>query len=201
MKKISLFCIIAVILSGCMSAPSRRYYQIYLTLQKDSAFQVIDKELLVDRIEVDDLYDDYRIVYRESPYQLNFYSYEFWAEKPAKLIQDAVVHYLLAKGVFSKVFKEVSKGNPDLVLKSRIHIIEEVDTETFWYARLAMEMEISDFQSGESLLFHQFDRQESLSGKDVAQVPIVISRILKEELAKIIRAIPSKIRQVNDRRL
>ncbi|MBN1225204.1 MAG: membrane integrity-associated transporter subunit PqiC [Candidatus Aminicenantes bacterium] len=194
MKKIFLFCIITVFLSGCMSAPSRRYYQIYLSLEEESASRLFDKVLLVDRVDVDDLYDDYRIVYRESPYQLNFYSYEFWADKPAKLVQGAVIHYLLGKEMFHKVIKELSKGDPDLVLRSRIHTIEEVDTETSWYARLAMEMEISDFKSGESILFHQFDRKVSLSDKNVAQVPIALSRILKEELGKVISDLASKIR-------
>lgn len=194
MKKIYLCCLIAVYLCGCMTAPSRRYYQIYLSLEEESATQVIDKVLFVDRVDVDDLYDDYRIVYRESPYQLNFYSYEFWADKPAKLVQDGIVHYLLGKGVFSKVFKELSEGDPDLVLRSRIHTIEEVDDEISWHARLAMEMEISDFQSGKSLLAHKFDRKMALSDKDVAQVPVVISRILKDELDRIISELPSRIR-------
>lgn len=186
---ISQLIVFMVILNGCMSSPARNYYQIYLSIEEGNVFQALNKTLLVDRVDVDNLYDDYRIVYRVSPYQLNFYSYEFWAEKPDKLVRDAITHYLLTKRVFQRIVQELSKGEPDLLLRSKIHAIEEVDTVTAWYARLAMEMEITDFKSGESIFFHHFDRREALPEKSVRMIPIVISQILREELEKMVAEI------------
>ena len=197
MRKIYLvFLTFALSLSlvSCMSSPSRRYFQIHLSPDDEMVFQTIDKTLMIESIGMDELYDDFRIVYRETPYQLNFYSYEFWAEKPDKLIRYAITHYLLKKKAFSKIIQKLSIGDPDLLLKEQIHIIEEVDTATGWYARLAMELEAMDFSSRESVHFHNFDRRENLSEKDISQVPIVISRILREELDRFIRDLSTKVR-------
>ena len=123
MRKVNLIILligISILLNGCMSSPERRYYQLHLSLEGDAVFQTIDKVILIDRVGVDDLYDDFRIVYRISPYQLNFYSYEFWGENPSKLVRDAITHYLLGKRVFQKVIQEISKGDPDFVLRSKI---------------------------------------------------------------------------------
>jgi uncharacterized lipoprotein YmbA len=177
-----------------MSSPSRRYFQIYLTPDDGMDFQTIDKTLMIESIGMDELYDDFRIVYRESLYQVNFYSYEFWAEKPDQLTRYAIVHYLLEKKAFRKIIQELSKGTPDLLLKMKIHIIEEVDTVTDWYARLSMELEAIDFSSRESVHYYNFDRREKLTEKEVSQVPIAISRILREELVRFIRDLSTKVR-------
>jgi len=186
MRKYFIYILLLLVLSSCMSSPARRYYQLYLEEEEGPGQNTIEKTVLVERIEVDDLYDDFRVVYRISPYQLNYYSYEFWADKPANLIRDSITHYLLGKNVFQKVIQEISRGEPDILWKSKIHFIEEIDTQEDWYARLSMEIELVDFESKERLYYYQFDRSERLGTKSVAMVPVMLSKILKQELGKII---------------
>jgi len=186
MRKYFIYILLLLILSSCMSSPARRYYQLYLGEEEGTGEKTIDKTVLVERIEVDDLYDDFRVVYRVSPYQLNYYSYEFWADKPAKLIRDSITHYLLRKNVFQKVIQEISRGEPDILWKSKIHFVEEIDSPEVWYARLSMEIELVDFKSKERLYYCQFDRSERLGTKSVAMVPVMLSKILEEELNKVV---------------
>ncbi len=186
MRKYFVYIFIMLVLSSCMSSPARRYYQLYLGEEEGIGEKTIEKTVLVERIQVDDLYDDFRVVYRVSPYQLNYYSYEFWADKPAKLIRDSITHYLLRRNVFQKVIQEISRGEPDILWKSKIHFIEEIDTQEAWYARLFMEIELVDFESKERLYYYQFDRSERLGTKSVAMVPVMLSKILKQELGKVI---------------
>jgi len=193
MRKYSVIVLIILVLSSCMSSPARRYYQLYLGEEEEPGEKTIDKTILVERIEVDDLYDDFRVVYRVSPYQLNYYSYEFWADKPAKLIRDSITHYLLRKNIFQKVIQEISRGEPDILWKSKIHFVEEIDSPEAWYARLSMEIELVDFKSKERLYYHQFDRREQLTTKSVAMVPVILSKILEEELDKVIRDLFQKL--------
>ena len=193
MKKINIMLLLILFLGGCMSSPSRKYYQLHLTDPELPVSKAISKTVFVEPVDMDDLYDDFRIVYRISPFELNYYSYEFWADKPAKLIQDSIAHYLMKKKVFQKVIQEISGEEADLQWKSRIHAIEEVDTLEVWYARLAMEVELIDFKSQERLYFYQFDRQEKLPVKSVGMVPVVISKILEEELDRVVRDISEKI--------
>lgn len=192
MKKSYVMVLLMLLLGGCMSSPSRQYYQLHLAGAEVPISKTIDKAILIEPIDMDDLYDDYRIVYRLSPFELNFYSYEFWADKPAKLIRDSITHYLMEKNVFQKVTQEISRGEPDILWTSKVHIIEEVDTQDLWYARLAMEVELVDFKSKERLYFYEFDRQEKLATKSIALVPVALSKILKEELDIIVRNISER---------
>ncbi len=193
MKKYYVAVLMILFLGGCMSSPARKYYQLHLTGKEVMISKTINKAILIEPIDIDDLYDDFRIIYRLSPFELNYYSYDFWADKPAKLIRDSITHYLLRKNVFQKVIQEISRGDPDIQWNSKIHSIEEVDTQDFWYARLAMEVELVDFKSKERLYFYQFDRQEKMTAKSVAQVPVILSKILEEELDRIVRDIAGKI--------
>jgi ABC-type uncharacterized transport system auxiliary subunit len=193
MKKIYVILSLILFLGGCMSSPARRYYQLHLTEAEVPISKTINRAILIEPIEVDDLYDDYRIVYRISPFELNYYSYEFWADKPAKLLRDSITHYFLKNNVFQKVIQEISMGEPDILWKSKIHSVEEIDSQDIWYARLAMEVELVDFKSKERLYFYQFDRKEKLATKSVALVPVILSKILEEELNIIIRDILEKM--------
>ncbi len=194
MKKTCVMVLLILFLGGCMSSPARKYYQLHLAGEEVTISKTIDKAVLVEPIDIDDLYDDYRIVYRLSPFELNYYSYEFWADKPAKLIRDSITHYLMKKNVFQKVTQEISRGDPDILWKSKVHSIEEIDNPDFWYARLAMEAELVDFKSKERLYFYQFDRQEKLPAKSIAMVPVILSKILEEELEVIIGDISKRMK-------
>jgi uncharacterized lipoprotein YmbA len=193
MKKAYVTVVLILFLGGCMSSPARRYYQLHLTVPEMPIAKTINRTIMIEPVGIDDLYDDYRIVFRLSPFELNFYSYEFWAYKPAILIRDSITHYLMKKNVFQKVTQEISRGEPDILWTSKVHIIEEVDTQDLWYARLAMEVELVDFKSKERLYFYEFDRQEKLATKSIALVPVVLSKILEEELDIIVRNISERI--------
>jgi ABC-type uncharacterized transport system auxiliary subunit len=192
MKKYALLLSLIIFLSGCWSSHARRYYQFHLGEEVEPDTKTIQKTILIERIEVDDLYDEFRMVYRVSPYEMNYYSYEFWADKPATLIRDSITHWLLRKNLFKKVTQQISGGEPDILWISKIHIIEEIDTPGAWYARLSMEIELFDFRSKESLYYHRFDRKEKLVTKSVALVPVVLSNILEEELTKVVKDIHLK---------
>lgn len=199
MRKLAV-CVAAVaVLWGCMSSPVRRFYQIQLTGNWAEGLQPIQRTLRVDPVSVDDLYDDFRILYRVSPFEVNFYSYGFWADKPGKLVGDAISHYLAGHNLFAGVTRTVTGPDPDIVLKARIHVIEEIDEADFWHGRLAMSLEFLEFPSDLALHTHTFDRTEKLPAKDVAHLPAVISQILEEELARAVSALARKIVDPSDR--
>lgn len=186
-----------IIISGCMTTTGeKKYYQLYLHPDADgtgTAAASIDYVLLVAKVEVDDIYNDYRVVYRTSPYHLSYYSYHFWIKKPEKIVRDAITDYLSKGKYFKGVITKFSGGMPDLMLKASVHIMEEYDRAEAWLARLKMDIEIKDFKSRNRVLFHSFDRHISMPAKNVAQLPIFISRILKEELDSVIKQLEEKL--------
>jgi len=178
-----------LVLAGCFSRPGRQYFDISLTTETVSSDVRSERILMIDDVLIDDVYDDYRIVYRVSPYEINYYSFIFWADKPDILIEDSIADYFAEKGLFRDVVQEFDQPVPDWILKARIHIIEEVDEEPAWSARLAMEMKILNAETQDVLVSHRFDRREKLGTNNVELLPVVVSRILEEELEVLTKRI------------
>lgn len=202
MKRLSLilsvlfvFILAALATSGCISSVGKEYFQLYLPQNTTAAASgeaayKIDKILLVESVEVDRIYNDYRIVYRTSPFQLNYYSYKYWIKKPGLLIRESMVDYFSKNNVFKKVVTGLAEGEPDLQLKTFVHIIEEYDQPNVWFAHLKMDIRIIDFKTGEEVLSHSFDRQRQLAARKVDHLPAAVSGLLQEELDKVINKLP-----------
>ena len=190
MRRFVLSGLILILLQGCGSSPVRRYYQLHL--EAGESLPKIGKILLVEAVEVDKAYNDYQLVYRLSPYELNYYSYEFWIKKPGLMMQDAIVDYLSKSDSFKRVITKFSEGDPGLLLKAKINKIEEYDGKGAWFAHLNMEIIIKTFKTREKILVHNFDRKKQLSEKKVGKVPIALSMILEEELANVVKQLSEK---------
>lgn len=181
------------ITTACMSSAGRQYHQLFLPVNRiaqDSGSTtpqpLIDKTILVEETTTDEIYNDYRVVYRESPYQLNYYSYQFWAKKPGKLVRDVIFEYLHSNRVFKKTISHYSEGDPDLLLKAFVYIIEEIDRSDVWFAHLKMDIQVKEFKTNKLLFLHSFNRRKQLNSKKVEQLPVALSNILREEMDIII---------------
>jgi ABC-type uncharacterized transport system auxiliary subunit len=147
----------------------------------------VERRLLVEPASVDPLYDDIRILFRVSAFELKYYPYEFWAERPGRQVGATMAEFLVKK----KVFPSVGVGgkglneSPDIVLRSGIHVLEEIDNPRGWEARLAMTIEFVDARTGATIVARSFDRKEPML-KQVGDLPGVVSRIVDEELAKAV---------------
>lgn len=189
---------VALAITGCISSVGKEYFQLYLPQTTTAAAagvettHKIDKILLVESVEVDPIYNDYRMVYRTSPFHLNYYSYKYWIKKPELLVRESIVDYFSKNNVFKKVITGFAEGEPDIQLKAVVHIIEEVDRPGTWLAHLKMDFRIIDFKTKEPVLSHSFDRQRQLPARKVEHLPIAISGLLQEELDKVISRLAKK---------
>lgn len=190
MRKTALVTLTLLLLAGCMTVPSKRYFQIAMAPgPEDLTHPWIGKVLYVEPIRIDPLYDDFRILYRVSPYELKYYSYDFWAKKPDALVREAVGQYLDKRQGFNRIVLDVLQADPEIVLRATIRLIEEVDAAQAWFGRLAMDLEFLEFKSGRSLAKYSFDRRMPLAERKVRYLPAAVSTILKEELDKAVAAL------------
>ena len=189
-----MLCVVWVLMfSGCIPSTSagKKYFQLYLPMvpvveSGEKAAPTSTKILLVNTVEVEKIYNDYRVVYRVSPYQLNYYYYNYWIKKPEILVREAIVEYLSGINAFKQVTTGFSGGDPDLQLTAKVYILEESDQGNSWFAHLKMDIVVRDFKSGQQVVFHSFDRQKQIMQKKVERLPVLISKILKEEIDKMI---------------
>jgi ABC-type uncharacterized transport system auxiliary subunit len=167
-----------------MSVPSKRYFQILILETEGPPVPKIEKTLYLEPVRVDPLYDDTRIVYRVSPFEIKYYAYAFWAKRPDALFREAIADFFDHRSAFRRVTIDVLQGDPELLLRSNIRILEEVDGPNVWQGRLAMSLEFMEFKTGQSLLLVNFDKKMELLEKQVRALPAAISQILREELVR-----------------
>jgi len=183
---------IVIFLQGCMSSPVKRYYQLHMETDPSTGSPQIDKIVMVGPVEVDSAYNDYRMVYRLSSYELNYYSYMFWIKKPAQMVRDAMVDYFSRGMAFDRVTTKYSEGNPDLLLRAKVNALEEYDRAEAWFAHLNMEIKVKDFRTDKIVLVYRIERRKQLTGKKVGKVAVGLSVILEEELAKMVEQLAEK---------
>jgi len=193
MRKLALPLAAMLVLAGCFSTPSKRYFEVVPMDRDAQPHPKIDKVLYIEPVRVDALYDDFRIIYRVSPYELKYYSSVFWAKKPDALIREATRDYIVQKQGFSRVLLDVLEGEPAVVLRLNVRLIEEIDNPSVWFGRLAMDIEFLDFKSSNILLKHAFDRRVALAARQSQYLPAVISQILAEELDVSVRKLADVI--------
>jgi hypothetical protein len=187
MRKLVLPLATALLLAGCFTTPGKRYFQI-VPMDKDAQLHpTIGRTLYIEPVRIDPLYDDYRVIYRVSPYELKYYSSVYWTKKPDSLFREAMGDYLIQKEGFARVQLDVLQGEPSLVLRANVRILEEIDNPKVWFGRLAMDLEFLDFKSGKTLVRHSFDKRLQLGARKVQYLPVVVSGILVDELDIAVR--------------
>ena len=196
MRKLALPLALILLLAGCFSTPSKKYFQIVPTDKSALPYPAIGRALYVEPVRVDPLYDDFRVIYRVSLYELKYYATAYWAKKPNDLMREAMSDYLRHKAGFTRVTMDVLQGDPELALRSTVRLIEEIDTPNAWFGRLAMDLEFLDFRTGQVLARHSFDRRLPLAARKSQYLPAILSEILVEELdvtvGKLAGVLPAK---------
>jgi cholesterol transport system auxiliary component len=179
-------------LAGCAGkVPETRYYQLAAAgapAPAPAPAPARDAPMIViEPLTAEEAYQDERIVYRTSPYRLDYYNYHRWSAPPGMLITGYLEQALERSGKFRAVVRELPDGAP-FVLGGRLIAIEEIDeSRTRWLGRVAVELTLKDAQSGEVLWVRELAETEPLT----EQTQEGLARALSKAMARIAaRAIP-----------
>ena len=179
-------------LAGCLPAvPPVQYYR--LALQEELPRGESTGEVLaVEVMEVDAVYDDPRIVYRESEYELDYYHYHQWSAQPGTAIADFLQAALAQTGRFSAVLRDPSPETT-LLLGGRLQALEEVDrSKDRWVGHLALELRLREPRTGEILWTRRFDIEEPL----VERSPKGLARAASSMLARVVVEAAPRIAEI-----
>jgi ABC-type uncharacterized transport system auxiliary subunit len=188
-------CILAslALLAACSSMPVKRYFQIGLAEFPRVSIPRLEKSVRVAPVDVDPFYDDFRIIYRVSTYELRYYPYEYWAKKPSLMLRVAAAEMLAGMRAFSQVSADDAGAEADFVLRMKVRVMEEVDSPNAWQGRLAADLEFVEGGTGQTLLAHSFDRKATMRENKVETLPAALTAILSEELQKAVSALADKL--------
>ena len=183
MRKI-LVCAATLLLLGCFGRIiENRYYQLdYVPTPKEMLNgAAYPYTVRIKDFDVAEVYRRNNIVYRQSPFQLHFYNYEFWAVKPEYMVADVLFRHFEASKLFSEVRRSVDAEEPDFTVSGTIRALEEYDNQDEWYAHLAMNMHLQDNRTKKILWSREWAYRKKVSNLE----PIYVVRGLSELLELI----------------
>ena len=95
---LKLIFLLSLFLIECGHVPATYYYQIsYELTRPDTIKSSIPATIGVREFEVDVVYKGDKIVYRNSPYEIQYYHYRRWIAPPRKLVKEKLVEQLILK--------------------------------------------------------------------------------------------------------
>jgi ABC-type uncharacterized transport system auxiliary subunit len=167
--------------------PDTRYYQ--LAPPGAARAHGGDGLLVLEALTADAAYDDDRIVYRTTPFRLDYYQYQRWSSAPGAMVGNYLEQALETSGKFRAVVREMTPDAP-VVLTGRVVAIEEIDrSKTEWVGRIALELLLTDARTGEALWTDQLEETEPLRQQSpeglAAALSIAMSRIAAHAIPTI----------------
>jgi uncharacterized lipoprotein YmbA len=165
--------------------PDTRYYQLAVPAASKPGGDLV---LVLEPLATETAYDDERIVYRTTPYRLDYYQYHRWSASPGVMIGNFLEQALERSGKFRAVVREYADGAP-VVLGGRVVAIEEVDAAPDrWLGRIVVELVLTDTRTNAPLWTQQFEEVQPL----VKQSPEGLAHALSTAMTRIAaRAAPA----------
>ncbi len=180
---------------ACASTPDTHFYRLAAP-ELEAAREPMGGILLVESFDADAVYSDDRIVYRASPYRLDYYNYHRWTSPPAVHLTDYLRDAYTRSGMFRRVVT-ASLPEPDAVLSGRITAFEEVDeSETSWIGHLTLELTLSEPRTSTTLWAQRFEEYERIPQHSPEGVAVALSaamrRIVKASAPAIAEAMRAR---------
>jgi ABC-type uncharacterized transport system auxiliary subunit len=168
MKALVAAVLLALLLTGCSSAPDRKYYGLAYSLAESQTYPTprYPVTLRVQEPDVRLAYDRPQIVYRYDPYNFRYYHYRFWVAKPQSMVAELVFQHLKHMNLFKDVSLTYTAGIPDYELAGQIDALEEYDSGDTWYAHLSMSFRLVRFDDRQVIFTWRFDEKKEVFTKD-----------------------------------
>ncbi len=148
-----------VILSGCAQVPFTHYY----TFDPDNVGQADIGEspaasppapvvLAIGTFEADVPYQQDRIAFRRSAYEVGFYEYHKWLRPLTDLVQAEMIRQSKASSLFSRVHGQAFQVAADYILLGTITMFDRWDGATSSETRIQITYQLLD-ASGEQIIW------------------------------------------------
>lgn len=200
------FAALALFAACAGKVPETRYYQLGAPTgapataaapapAPDDAEPGAAPMIVLESLAVEDAYQDERIVYRASPYRLDYYNYHRWSAPPSTMVSSYLEQALERSGKFRAVVRELADGVP-VVLGGRLIAIEEIDeSPTRWLGRISVELTLKDAESGDVLWVRELTETEPLTEQSQEGLARALSKAMGRIAARAIPEIVSYSRR------
>ncbi|MBA3397989.1 MAG: membrane integrity-associated transporter subunit PqiC [Deltaproteobacteria bacterium] len=191
--KCFLLLVVVVVAAACGGkVPQTRYYQL---AAPTTAARGDGAVIVLEQLATDAGYDDERIVYRTTPYRMDYYDYHRWSASPGVVVGNYLEQALERSGRFRAVIREVS-DQAAIVLGGRVVALEEIDrSKARWVGRIVIELTAADPRTNEILWTEQFEEIEPLA----VQSPEGLAQAITKAMSRIVAKAAPQIADHADR--
>src|SRR5262245_16983466 len=123
--------------------------------------------LLVGAIATPEALQDGRIRYRTGSNEAGAYEYHRWTERPGSMVRNSLLRALRASGEYQRVLESTSSATGDYLLRGKLYEFGEVDRESI-LTRISLQVELVDKKTSRNVWDRLVEREEPVSGKNVA---------------------------------
>ncbi len=192
MVKLYISVIIAMLVIGCGSMPHTYYYRIdYAPEGVENPEPGYPVTVGIQQFTTDVLYESDKIVFRDSPYEAQFYHYRRWIAPPKKIVTEKVVDQFEVSGLFRKVVKIPSTTKVDYILRGNIEAFEEWDDGQNWFGVVTIDFTLENHVSKDILWRKVISKNNQVEKKEPIEVVKAISNSLNEVIKSSIAQIRS----------
>jgi len=183
------------LLSSCGGAPETYYYTLAFEPDKklNDGHAPLPFTVGVEKFQSEVIYDDDRIIYRDSPFEVKYYFYRRWVAPPRHLITDKVVSYLADSGLFEKVTAFPAAGQVHYVLNGRLLAFEEWDEQNQWYGKVTFKASLYEPATQRVVWNGKFEHLQPVVKKIPAAVVEALSLSLKKCLDELAVALTQEM--------
>lgn len=134
----------------------------------------------VEKFKAETIYEDDRLIYRESPVEVKYDHYRRWAARPAQLVTDEIIRQIDGKRLFENVISVPAAARVDYVLRGKILAFEEWDRGEQWFGKVAFKVELYEASSRRLVWRGDFDCETPAEKRLPVSVVQAISQSLHE---------------------
>ena len=197
----------SMLLAGCSIAQSKQevhYYALSLpsantasaTTAQTTASPASSASLVVRPFTAQQPYSRDRMVYRSSPYQVNFYHYHRWVSKPADMVTTLTRRALQQSNLFSTVYP-TPDAPADMRLGGVVRQCEEIDQPQSWQAVLSIDVWLSRSRNSSPFWFETYTATQQAAKRNPAAVAEAMSRNLQEILQQLSADLASELAKLS----
>jgi ABC-type uncharacterized transport system auxiliary subunit len=162
----TVFCLLICLTGGCGKVPVKRYYVINYEpnpLQNRISLYPYPYTIRVKEFDIEQAYSRPQMVYRKSPFELEYYYYQAWAVKPTRMVSDIFIKHLSSVNLVSHVVRRFDEGSkPDYELSGTIEAIEEYDSDQIWFAHVGISVQVTRLRDNKSVYTRTFDLRKKV---------------------------------------
>ncbi len=147
---------------SCGSVPRTYYYTLRTPPPPATNDPRTGYALGIEHFRAPEMLRDDRIVYYQSPTEMNYYEHHRWSSDPPTLLTESTAQWIDNAGIFGQVVMLPSRQPVDYILRGRVGHFEEVDYEAGGKARVSLDL----------TLVRARDHKVVWSGRNAAEAPL-----------------------------